>query len=134
MNREEYSTNSVFRKGFHRHFGPLSLADKAASVARSGVEPPGHRQPGCNLAAAILSAGASYYWYGASTVKPPPEVLLGLMGWGTRAEPTKANVSMDTRPLVQFVNHSSTANKTAAIFSAFAALAWAVSGIATFFN
>jgi hypothetical protein len=59
---------------------------------------------------------------------------LGLMGWGTRAERTKPNVSVDTRPLVQFVKDSSTANKTAAIWSAFAALAWAVSGIATFFN
>jgi hypothetical protein len=89
---------------------------------------------GCNLAAAILSAGASYYWLRASTVKAPPEVLPGLMGYSTRAEPTKPNVSVDTRPLVKFVNDSSKANKTAAIWSAVAAFAWAVSGIATFFN
>jgi hypothetical protein len=106
-----------------------------SSMAPKGGTALGHLlADGCNLAAAILSAGASYYWYRASTVKPPPEVLLGLMGWGTRAEPTKPNVSVDTRPLVQFVNDSSTANKTVAIWSVFAALAWAVSGIATFFN
>jgi hypothetical protein len=89
---------------------------------------------GCNLAAAILSAGASYYWYRASTIKPPPEVLPGLMGYSTKAEPTKPNVFVDTRPLVQFANDSSKANKTAAIWSAFAALAWAASGIATLSN
>jgi hypothetical protein len=89
---------------------------------------------GCNLAAAVLSAGAACYWYRASTVEAPPEVFPGLMGYGSRAEDTKPNVAVDTRPLAQFVDDSSKANKKAAVWSAFAALAWALSGIATFFN
>ena len=86
---------------------------------------------GCNLVAAIFSAFASYYWYRASTVKTPPEALPGISVWGTYAEP-KPNVSVDTRPLVKFVNDSSKANKTAAKWSAAAALAWALSGTAAF--
>jgi hypothetical protein len=78
----------------------------------------------CNLAATILSAGASYHWYRASTVKPPPEMLPRVMGYSF----------VDTRPLVQFVKDSSDASRAAAVWSVFAASAWAVSGITTFFN
>jgi hypothetical protein len=84
------------------YFSPNTIVFVRPKAPKGGTALGHLLADGCNLAAAILSAGASYYWYRASTVNPPPEVLLGLMGWGTRAEPTKKpNVSVDTRPLVR---------------------------------
>jgi hypothetical protein len=84
---------------------------------------------GCNLGAAVLSAVAAYYWFRASQVTPPPEILPGTHVWGSHKEPEKPTVFVDTRPLVKFVNDSGQANKTAAIWSAAAAFLWFMSGV-----
>jgi hypothetical protein len=74
-----------------------------------------------NILAALSSALAAYFWYQASQVKAPPKTLKG----GTtlfHPQLNPQNTSIDTSPLVDYVQESGRLNKVAAKWSAAAAL------------
>jgi hypothetical protein len=68
-----------------------------------------------NFLAALSSVLAACFWFQASQGKDPPKALLGNSGWD-------AGVGVDTTPLVKWAQESSKLNKTAALWSAAAAL------------
>jgi hypothetical protein len=73
-----------------------------------------------NLLAAVCSALAAYHWYRASQVKDPPTALVGYAGWYSREQPGP-NAGVDASPVVKYARESAKRNKTAALWSAFAA-------------
>jgi hypothetical protein len=86
--------------------------------------------PALNFLGALSSLLAAFYWFRASQVKAPPKALLGVAPLADSEFRTNAvvdcgngsNAFVDATPLVEYAQESGRRNKTAALWSAAAAL------------